>query len=75
MTGAIYGLLFGSMDVEDADKYTSQIVLLKEEKYCLVIGVLLGAIGGMMNELTRRNVSFSFRSSLNPDPIDNKTNF
>jgi len=48
------------MDVEDADKYTSQIVLLKEEKYCLVIGILLGAVGGTMNELTRRNVNSSW---------------
>ena len=57
MTGAIYGLLFGCMDVADAEKFTSQVVLLKEEKYCLVIGVLLGAIGGMVNELARRNVN------------------
>jgi len=70
VTGAIYGLLFGFMDVEDADKFTSQVVLLKEEKYCLVIGVLLGAIGGMMNELARRNITKQLFKQVQKDPFD-----
>ena len=56
VTGAIYGLIFGCMNVASADHFIAQLVLLKEEKYCLVIGIMLGAMGGMINELARKNV-------------------
>mgnify|MGYP006976778660 CR=1 FL=1 len=57
MMGSIYGLLFGWMDIEDANAYTISIKMLKEEKYCLVIGVILGALGGFVNEMIGRNVN------------------
>ena len=56
MMGGIYGMLFGWMDIEDSDNGLINIKILQEEKYCLIIGILLGGFGGIVNELIRRNV-------------------
>mgnify|MGYP006976766840 FL=1 len=54
--GGIYGLIFGSMAVEDATGYTLQQKLNKEETYCFWIGVILGGLGGFMNDVIGKNV-------------------
>ena len=54
--GAIYGLLFGWNDVEDGSEFVIQMKMMKEEKTCFIIGVFLGAVGGILNELLRKNV-------------------
>ncbi len=56
--GGVYGLVFGAMSAQTADHLNHQMNLMREERYCLVIGVLLGAFGGVINELLRKNVSF-----------------
>ena len=57
--GSIYGLIFGLMDIEDATKLNVRLLLLREEKYCFYIGILLGGIGGLANEFFRKNVKYS----------------
>ena len=54
--GCIYGMIFGLMDVEDSNYTTFARQLYSAEKYSLAIGVILGALGGVLNELIRRNV-------------------
>lgn len=51
--GATFGFIFGVMDVEDEIQYQVRLALLKEEKTCLPIGALLGAIAGFGNEYLR----------------------
>ena len=45
--GAIFGFIFGVMDVEDEVAYQIKLALLKEEHYCYPIGALLGALAGL----------------------------
>jgi hypothetical protein len=51
--GATFGFIFGVMDVEDEIQYQVRLALLKEERTCLPIGALLGAIAGFGNEYLR----------------------
>ena len=51
--GASFGFIFGAMDVEDEIQYQVRLALLKEEKTCLPIGAVLGAIAGFGNEYLR----------------------
>ena len=44
------------MAVEDATGYTLQQKLNKEETYCFWIGVILGGLGGFMNDVIGKNV-------------------
>lgn len=53
MMGATFGFIFGVMDVEDEIQYQVRLALLKEERTCLPIGALLGAIAGFGNEYLR----------------------
>ena len=54
--GAAYGFLFGWNDIEDVEQGMLKVILMKENRICLVIGVFLGGLGGFVSELTRRNV-------------------
>lgn len=54
--GGIYGLLFGWMDIEDAKPSSIGVKMLSEERICLVIGIILGGFGGILNEIIGRNV-------------------
>ena len=51
--GLSYGLIFGYMDVEDVDAYRMEVYLMKEESYCWPIGLVLGGLGGFINEVLR----------------------
>ena len=48
--GASYGVIFGWMDIEDAQRRKLQFLLMKEESYCWPIGIVFGGIGGFMVE-------------------------
>jgi hypothetical protein len=50
--GLLFGLIFGIMDIEDASVYHIKQELLKEENYCIPIGLLLGAIAGFIGLVT-----------------------
>mmetsp|Transcript_56310 Transcript_56310/g.163321 ORF Transcript_56310/g.163321 Transcript_56310/m.163321 type:complete len:233 (+) Transcript_56310:117-815(+) len=51
--GAIFGLIFGVMDVEDEVSYQIRLALLREEHYCYPVGALLGGAIGFANEYIR----------------------
>ena len=59
--GSIYGFIFGLMDIEDANKFTIKMLIMKEEGYCFYIGIILGGIAGFLNEFLRKNVIFFFQ--------------
>ena len=58
--GFSYGIIFGWMDVEDASMYKLEVYLMQEESYCWPIGLLLGGVGGVLNEILRQNVRYIF---------------
>mmetsp|Transcript_15460 Transcript_15460/g.48660 ORF Transcript_15460/g.48660 Transcript_15460/m.48660 type:complete len:233 (-) Transcript_15460:153-851(-) len=51
--GAVFGLIFGVMDVEDEVSYQIRLALLREERYCYPVGALLGGAVGFGNEYIR----------------------
>merc|ERR1719476_729468 len=51
--GALFGLIFGVMDVEDEVSYQIRLALLREERYCYPVGAILGGVVGFMNEYIR----------------------
>ena len=53
--GFLYGILFGIMDVEDASIFKMKVVAMKDQKYCYPIGIILGFIGGFLNQYMREN--------------------
>jgi hypothetical protein len=52
--GATFGFIFGVMDIEDEIQYQVRLALLKEERTCVPIGAVLGAIAGFGNEYIRQ---------------------
>ena len=52
--GATFGFIFGVMDIEDEIQYQVRLALLKEERTCIPIGAVLGAIAGFGNEYIRQ---------------------
>ena len=56
LMGCIYGLLFGYMDLED--NILQEGALKKQELLCIPIGILLGGMGGGLNEFFRQTVDF-----------------
>lgn len=53
LMGLSYGLMFGFLDVEDANMYRLALVALKEESVCYPIGLVLGFVQGFFNEFMR----------------------
>ena len=49
----LFGFIFGAMDIEDEIQYQVRLALLKEERTCLPIGAILGAVAGFGNEYLR----------------------
>lgn len=56
--GLLFGLIFGLLDVEDASIYHIKQALLKEENYCLPIGIVLGAIAGFLSAASDKVKSY-----------------
>jgi len=54
--GLLFGLVFGIMDMEDVSARLIKDYLVKEENYCIPIGVVLGAIGGLFVSSTDNTV-------------------
>ncbi len=59
--GLLFGLIFGIMDIEDVSVYHIKQELLKEENYCIPIGLLLGAIAGFIGLVTENVFLLLFR--------------
>lgn len=54
--GMLFGAIFGIMDIEDvAAKYIKDY-LLKEENYCIPIGVIFGGLSGLLVSMGDKNV-------------------
>jgi hypothetical protein len=51
--GIIYGLIFGIMDLEDLSKIYLKAAFIREQNYCIPIGLGFGCITGYMNEYIR----------------------
>lgn len=57
MLGVIYGLIFGIMDLEDLSRNYLKAAFVKEQNYCIPIGLGFGCITGYMNEYIRNEVN------------------
>ena len=53
--GSLYGFIFGILDLEDANMYKLAMLAMKDESYCYPIGLLIGGIAGVVNELMREH--------------------
>ncbi len=53
MLGIIYGLIFSVMDLEDLSKNYLKSAFIREQNYCIPIGLGFGCITGYMNEYIR----------------------
>eukprot|EP00405_Crypthecodinium_cohnii_P009235 CAMPEP_0206425640 /NCGR_PEP_ID=MMETSP0324_2-20121206/3908_1 /ASSEMBLY_ACC=CAM_ASM_000836 /TAXON_ID=2866 /ORGANISM="Crypthecodinium cohnii, Strain Seligo" /LENGTH=228 /DNA_ID=CAMNT_0053890453 /DNA_START=58 /DNA_END=740 /DNA_ORIENTATION=+ len=51
--GALFGFIFGVLDVEDEVSYQIRLALLREERYCYPVGAILGGAVGFTNEYIR----------------------
>ena len=72
LMGCAYGLIFGLLDVEDADLYRLAVVALKDEAYCYPIGLVLGFLAGFANEMMRESggqLRFDFAPARYEDEI------
>ncbi len=58
--GMAFGMVFGIMDMEDVSAKMIKDFLIKEENYCIPIGVILGAIGGLFVSATENTVTRLF---------------
>ena len=56
--GMLFGMVFGIMDMEDVSARFIKEYLMKEENYCIPIGVILGAIAGLFVSYSDSSVSF-----------------
>ncbi len=54
--GLCFGMVFGIMDIEEASIRFLRDLLMKEENYCVPIGVICGAMSGMSASLIDNNV-------------------
>jgi len=52
--GAIFGFIFGLMNVDDEIQYHVRMSLLREEQYCYPIGAGVGLFAGFANEFLRQ---------------------
>jgi len=59
LLGIIYGLIFGIMDLEDLSKNYLKAAFIKEQNYCIPIGLGFGCITGYMNEYIRNEYGYS----------------
>lgn len=55
--GFLFGIIFGIMDIEDVATRQIKQYLMKEENYCIPIGIILGGIAGLFVSAGERNVN------------------
>jgi FtsH-binding integral membrane protein len=69
--GLLFGLIFGIMDIEDVSNRFIRQELLKEENYCLPIGLILGAIAGILTAATDKvnNIHYARNRSIHRIPV------
>lgn len=57
--GAIYGFIFGMMDVEDQRGLELRDALILEEEYCIPIGIVVGGLAGMGTHILGNQSQYS----------------
>jgi hypothetical protein len=57
MMGMLFGMIFGLMDLEDVAIRQIKEYLMKEENYCIPIGIILGGIAGLCVSVGDKNVN------------------
>lgn len=55
--GLFFGTIFGAMDMEEVKFSYLREMLLKEENYCIPIGVICGAMMGLFVSMIENNES------------------
>lgn len=55
LMGFLYGIIFGILDIQDADIFRMKVVAMKDQRYCYPIGIGLGFIIGFLNQYMREN--------------------
>jgi hypothetical protein len=65
--GAVYGFIFGVLDVEDEVAYNLNLALKRDENICWPIGVVVGAAGGLGNELLRMRENYELTTDWDAD--------
>ena len=73
--GAVFGLIFGVMDVEDAPRHELRNALIHEERFCLPFGFVLGAVAGVWNVRVRAHLASRQRTEdfvHGPSPSDDE---
>ena len=55
LMGFLYGLVFGILDLEDVELYKLAVMAMKDESYCYRIGLIIGGLTGILNEIMREN--------------------
>ncbi len=54
--GLAFGMVFGIMDMEEVAIRFIQEMLVREENYCIPIGVVCGALAGLSASIIDNNV-------------------
>ena len=57
--GLSFGLIFGIMDMEEVAVRYIKEMLLKEENYCIPIGIICGGVSGLFASVIDNNVIFN----------------
>ncbi len=68
--GFIFGLVFGLLDVEDADMAHLKVALLREESICYPIGALLGGVASAINQYLREESDDYTYNTLDDDDLE-----
>ncbi len=61
--GLMFGTIFGIMDMEEISLRYIKEMLVKEENYCIPIGVVCGAMMGLFSSFIDNNENTSEQSS------------
>ncbi len=64
--GACFGMIFGLMDVEDQRGLQLRDALIEDEEYCIPVGIILGGVAGIYNQILLGD-TVSKRRSLRSD--------
>jgi hypothetical protein len=54
--GLLFGTIFGIMDMDDIPIQIIKTVLMKEEHYCIPIGIICGGLSGLFASIIDNNV-------------------
>merc|ERR1712217_218325 len=68
--GVVFGFMFGLLDLEDERGYHIRMALMREERYCLPMGLILGGLSGFGNEYYRQKDDYTCYTGLSQTEFD-----